>query len=122
MYKKTSLLLLTLLSIVSLYAQNINENTLQKSIELQWSESSNAENAVLESDFAKAAEFKGAAYELETHNFPIFTICSQNDFLRTIFFQPTQKNCPILRRNASSRSHIDAVRVDDAGGNSRLRS
>lgn len=73
MYKKTSLLLLTLLSIVSLYAQITPQNTIQKSIELQWSESFNAENAILESDFAKAAEFKGAAYELETHNFPIFT-------------------------------------------------
>ncbi len=69
MYKKTSLLLFTLLSVVSLYAQN----TLQKSIELQWSESNNAESTVLESDYVKVAEFKGAAFQLEDHNFPIFT-------------------------------------------------
>ncbi|MGB0929830.1 MAG: type IX secretion system sortase PorU [Chitinophagales bacterium] len=69
MYKKTSLLLLTLLSVVSLYAQN----TFQKSIELQWSPSNSAESTVLESDYAKVAEFKGAGFQLEDHNFPIFT-------------------------------------------------
>lgn len=69
MYKKTSLLLLTLLSVVSLYAQN----TFQKSIELQWSSSNSVESTVLESDYAKAAEFKGAGFQLEDHNFPIFT-------------------------------------------------
>ncbi len=68
MYKKTSLLLFALLSIVSLSAQS----TLQKSIELQWSESIVAQNTSFDSDYAKAADFNGASFQLEDHTLPIF--------------------------------------------------
>ena len=68
MYKKTSLLLFALLSIVSLYAQS----TLQKPVELQWSESITAQNTSFDSNYAKAADFNGANFQLENHTLPIF--------------------------------------------------
>ncbi|MFK7906684.1 MAG: type IX secretion system sortase PorU [Chitinophagales bacterium] len=68
MYKKTSLLLFALFSIVSLYAQS----TLQKPIELQWAESITAQNTSFDSDYAKAADFNGANFQLENHTLPIF--------------------------------------------------
>lgn len=68
MYKKTSLLLFALLSIVSLHAQS----TLQKPIELQWSGQNIQENTELNFDYLKVAEFKGAAFQLEEHSLPIF--------------------------------------------------
>ncbi|MEZ4885901.1 MAG: type IX secretion system sortase PorU [Chitinophagales bacterium] len=68
MYKKTSLLLFTLLSIVSLYAQS----TLENSIEIQWSEQTIVEDTSFGVETSKAANFKDAVFQLEEHTLPIF--------------------------------------------------
>ena len=68
MYKKTSLLLFALLFMVGLYAQS----NLEKSIEINWNPQNVAEDTSFDSDYTKAADFEGAAFNLEDHRLPIF--------------------------------------------------